>query len=205
MSSGLEGVDGKVQSMFSVCVHVTGFNQSLSQRLDESERERMSDSSERQRQGQNESDRIRGTTLDIDGSLECRIGKGIERGRERGRDKGKRSNSNSNSNSNSSNNSKNNSNSNSKTNSRTNSKTNSRMNSRSNSASDLRINGDTSHHIQHYPVKQGRPNVEESISRIAVHGYRALVFVCGPAPMVAQAAALSMQYGVDFRHETFEL
>ena len=203
MSTGLEGVDGKAQSMFSVCVHVTGFNQSLSQRLSESESERLSDSSERQRQRQSETERIRGTVLDIDGSLENRIGKESERERERerekerGRDKGKRINSNSSSNSNS----KTNSNNNSKSNSRTNSKT----NSRSDSASNLHTNGSTHHHTMHYLVKQGRPNVEGSIARIAAHGYRALVFVCGPAPMVAQAAALSMQYGVDFRHETFEL
>jgi hypothetical protein len=67
------------------------------------------------------------------------------------------------------------------------------------------INGSTSHPQHLYPVKQGRPNVEGSVARLAAHGHRALVFVCGPASMVEQAAALSMKYGTDFRHETFEL
>lgn len=67
------------------------------------------------------------------------------------------------------------------------------------------INNNESHPQHLYPVKKGRPNVEGSIARLAAHGHRALVFVCGPASMVQHAAALSMKYGTDFRHETFEL
>ena len=121
--------------------------------------------------------------LDIDGCVENRIGRGsdseYETGREREIGNGKTE------------------------------RLSSRNRSKSNSPTDLRTNGNTSHHPQHhplhYPVKQGRPNVEGSVARLAAYGHKALVFVCGPAPMVEQAAALSMQYGVDFRHETFEL
>lgn len=57
----------------------------------------------------------------------------------------------------------------------------------------------------HRPVERGRPDIKAEISRLAPLKHRALVFVCGPSAMVAEAAALSMQSGVDFRHETFEL
>jgi hypothetical protein len=57
----------------------------------------------------------------------------------------------------------------------------------------------------HRPVERGRPDLKAEISRLTPHKHRALVFVCGPSCMVAEAAALSMKSGVDFRHETFEL
>jgi ferredoxin-NADP reductase len=57
----------------------------------------------------------------------------------------------------------------------------------------------------HRPVERGRPDLKAEISRLTPHQHRALVFVCGPSSMVAEASALSMKSGVDFRHETFEL
>ena len=54
-------------------------------------------------------------------------------------------------------------------------------------------------------VAYGRPDLRHEISLLARYKHRALVFVCGPSQMVDEASALSMEYGVDFRHETFEL
>jgi hypothetical protein len=66
--------------------------------------------------------------------------------------------------------------------------------------------GDVSLNVPlHRPVERGRPDLKGEISRLTPHQHRALVFVCGPSGMVAEAAALSMRSGVDFRHETFEL
>ena len=54
-------------------------------------------------------------------------------------------------------------------------------------------------------IKIGRPELEEEVKQLQQHKMKALLFVCGPAPMVEDCAKLTMQYGIDFRHETFEL
>lgn len=54
-------------------------------------------------------------------------------------------------------------------------------------------------------LKIGRPQLEEEVKKLEKHKMKALLFVCGPAAMVEDCAQLTMQYGIDFRHETFEL
>ena len=54
-------------------------------------------------------------------------------------------------------------------------------------------------------IKIGRPELEEEVKRLAPFAGKALLFVCGPAALVEDCAKLTMQYGIDFRHETFEL
>ena len=54
-------------------------------------------------------------------------------------------------------------------------------------------------------IKIGRPELEEEVKQLQEHKMKALLFVCGPESMVEDCANLTMQYGIDFRHETFEL
>ena len=54
-------------------------------------------------------------------------------------------------------------------------------------------------------IKIGRPELEEEVKQLQQHKMKALLFACGPASMVEECAKLTMQYGIDFRHETFEL
>jgi hypothetical protein len=54
-------------------------------------------------------------------------------------------------------------------------------------------------------IKIGRPELEEEVKRVAPFAHKALLFVCGPAALVEDCAKLTKQYGIDFRHETFEL
>jgi NAD(P)H-flavin reductase len=41
--------------------------------------------------------------------------------------------------------------------------------------------------------------------QLASHGASALVFVCGPQSLVQDCAQLTMEHGVDFRSEGFQL
>lgn len=164
------GYDKAQSSMFSACVHVTGYSQNSSE-------------SGSQRGGGGAR-----SVLDIDSCIESPLRTGIdseeERERKRGRERERE-----------------------REEDRRNNKAD--RNKSTPSPPTLRHpinNNSITSHPQHlYPVKQGRPNVEGSVARLAAHGHRALVFVCGPASMVQQAAALSMKYETDFRHETFEL
>lgn len=178
-SNGNDNGNGKAQSnMFSACVHVTGYNQNSSD-------------GGSQRGGAGGGG---GAVLDMDSCIESPLRTGIdseeERERERGREREKKK-------------------------EREREREEDRRNSKTDRSKStpspptirhpINNNSNTSHPQHLYPVKQGRPNVEGSVARPAAHGHRALVFVCGPASMVQQAAALSMKYGTDFRHETFEL
>ena len=53
--------------------------------------------------------------------------------------------------------------------------------------------------------KQGRPDLISEIGKLSYLKNNLLVFVCGPNSMVEECSTLTMKYGVQFRHETFEL
>jgi Ferric reductase NAD binding domain len=54
-------------------------------------------------------------------------------------------------------------------------------------------------------MHMGRPNIEEEVKAVAKHKGKALLFACGPSSLIQDCAVLSHKYGIDFRHETFEL
>ena len=53
--------------------------------------------------------------------------------------------------------------------------------------------------------KEGRPDLVSEIGKLSYLKNNLLVFVCGPNSMVEECSELTMKYGVQFRHETFEL
>ena len=68
------------------------------------------------------------------------------------------------------------------------------------------------------PFKAGRPelrkHVQDFVCRSSTYSSggssepdsrRSLLFVCGPAGLVAESSRLAMQYDLDFHEETFEL
>ena len=60
------------------------------------------------------------------------------------------------------------------------------------------------HLIDH--ISYGRPNFDVKIREISFFNrYNSLVFACGPMSMIKMCSETTKAYGIDFRHETFEL
>jgi len=57
--------------------------------------------------------------------------------------------------------------------------------------------------LPHY--KHGRPDLFTTLASLAPYSISSLVFACGPEQLMDDCANVTMQYGLDFRRETFEL
>ncbi|ETO07387.1 ferric reductase [Reticulomyxa filosa] len=53
--------------------------------------------------------------------------------------------------------------------------------------------------------KQARPNLKKDLAFLENYGCRALVYACGPEPLIVDAKAVAYEFGCHFRRETFEL
>jgi predicted ferric reductase len=53
--------------------------------------------------------------------------------------------------------------------------------------------------------KPGRPNLHAGLAALGRYGMNALVFACGPEQLLSDCGNITMQFGIDFHAETFEL
>ena len=54
-------------------------------------------------------------------------------------------------------------------------------------------------------INYNRPNLNIKIREISYYNNNSIVFVCGPMSLVNSCSDITKSFGVDFRHETFEL
>jgi len=53
--------------------------------------------------------------------------------------------------------------------------------------------------------RQARPDLKKDLNFLENYGSRALVYACGPEPLIIDAKAVAYEFGCHFRRETFEL